>query len=102
MGRYGCTRAWSRGRPRPTPRACLRGPRAQRGVYGGCMSSPVSVGNVLGGKFRVQRVLGTGGMGVIVAAFHLQLEQEVALKFLLADAAKQPEVVARFAREARA
>jgi serine/threonine-protein kinase len=66
------------------------------------MSSPVSVGDVLGGKFRVQRVLGTGGMGVIVAAFHLQLEQEVALKFLLADAAKQPEVVARFAREARA
>ncbi|MEJ7729699.1 MAG: serine/threonine-protein kinase [Polyangiaceae bacterium] len=66
------------------------------------MSSPVSVGDVLGGKFRVERVLGTGGMGVIVAAFHLQLEQEVALKFLLADAAKQPEVVARFAREARA
>jgi eukaryotic-like serine/threonine-protein kinase len=60
------------------------------------------VGDVLGGKFRVERVLGSGGMGVVVAAFHLQLEQRVALKLLQADAAKQPEVVTRFAREARA
>jgi serine/threonine-protein kinase len=41
-------------------------------------------------------------MGVIVAAFHLQLDQLVALKFLLPDAAKDREVVSRFAREARA
>jgi serine/threonine-protein kinase len=60
------------------------------------------VGDVLGGKFRVERVLGTGGMGVVLAAFHMQLEQRVALKLLQADAAKQPEVVTRFAREARA
>ncbi|HVY44480.1 MAG TPA: serine/threonine-protein kinase, partial [Minicystis sp.] len=66
------------------------------------MAAPVSEGQVLGGKFRVERVLGTGGMGVVVAAFHLQLEQRVALKFLLPEAAKEEQVVQRFAREARA
>jgi serine/threonine-protein kinase len=62
----------------------------------------IQEGEVLGGKYRVERVLATGGMGVIVAARHLQLDQRVALKFLLPDAGKNPEVVARFSREARA
>src|SRR5262249_40461569 len=66
------------------------------------MTAPVQKGEVLGGKFRVERILGTGGMGVVVAAFHLQLDQLVALKFLLAEAAKDKEVLARFSREARA
>lgn len=43
-----------------------------------------------------------GGMGVVVAARHLQLDERVALKFLLPDALEIPEAVARFAREARA
>lgn len=59
-------------------------------------------GDVLGGKFRIERVLGQGGMGVVVEATHLQLEQRVALKFLLPGALAYPETVARFAREARA
>src|SRR5215831_16840719 len=65
-------------------------------------ASPVRPGQVLAGKYRVERVLGVGGMGVVVAATHLQLDQRVALKFLLPDALKSPEVVERFAREARA
>jgi serine/threonine-protein kinase len=59
-------------------------------------------GHVLAGKYRVDRVLGAGGMGVVVAAHHVQLDQRVALKFLLPDAVKVPEAVARFDREARA
>jgi serine/threonine-protein kinase len=59
-------------------------------------------GHVVAGKYRVDRVLGEGGMGLVVAATHEQLDQRVALKFLLPDAAKQPEVVQRFLREARA
>src|SRR5580692_6702568 len=59
-------------------------------------------GDVLAGKFRVERVLGQGGMGVVVAAHHLQLDERVALKFLLPDALDNAEAVARFAREARA
>ena len=66
---------------------------------------PVDVvrpGEVLSGKFRIERVLGVGGMGVVVAATHLQLGQLVALKFLLPAAMAYPENVSRFEREARA
>jgi serine/threonine-protein kinase len=60
------------------------------------------IGQVLAGKYRIERVLGQGGMGVVVAATHLQLDERVALKFLLPEALANPEIVARFAREARA
>ena len=66
------------------------------------MSSEVHEGQVLAGKFRIERVLGQGGMGIVVAAIHLQLDERVALKFLLPEALNNPEAVARFAREARA
>jgi serine/threonine-protein kinase len=59
-------------------------------------------GTVVGGKYQVERVLGRGGMGVVVSAVHLQLGERVALKFLLGAMAKQPEYVERFLREARA
>jgi eukaryotic-like serine/threonine-protein kinase len=62
----------------------------------------VKEGDVLAGKFRVDRILGVGGMGIVVAAHHLQLDEKVALKFLLPDALKVPEAVGRFDREARA
>jgi serine/threonine protein kinase len=62
----------------------------------------VKEGDVLAGKFRVDKILGVGGMGIVVAAHHLQLDEKVALKFLLPDALKVPEAVARFDREARA
>ena len=64
--------------------------------------STVNPGDVLGGKFRVERVLGEGGMGVVAAATHLKLGQTVALKFMLPAAMKYPENLARFEREARA
>lgn len=63
--------------------------------------SPVNPGEILAGKYRVERVLGAGGMGVVVSALHLELDQRVAVKFLLAQIAS-PEAVARFVREARA
>ena len=62
----------------------------------------VNVGDVIAGKFRVDAVLGEGGMGVVVAATHLQLRETVALKFLRRELCKLPNVVARFAQEARA
>ena len=57
---------------------------------------------MLADKYRVEKVLGRGGMGVVVAATHVELDQRVALKFLLPDAMENMEVVERFAREARA
>lgn len=59
-------------------------------------------GQTLAGKFRIERVLGRGGMGVVVSATHIQLDEKVALKFLLPEALKNQEAVRRFEREARA
>jgi serine/threonine-protein kinase len=66
------------------------------------MGAPVSEGDVVLDKYRVERVLGQGGMGVVVAATHVDLDQRVALKFLLPEALAHPELVERFAREAKA
>jgi serine/threonine protein kinase len=63
---------------------------------------PVQPGNVLAGKYRVDRVLGRGGMGVVVEAHHVTLDERVALKFLLPSYAEHPEASARFLREAQA
>src|SRR5436190_529266 len=65
------------------------------------MASAPEPGTVLAGKYRVEQVLGVGGMGAVVAAHHMQLDQKVAIKYLLPEAMKNPEVVERFAREAR-
>ena len=59
-------------------------------------------GDVLGGKYRVERVIGQGGMGVVVAARHTELRQRVALKLIPADQLHDKELVERFMREARA
>jgi hypothetical protein len=63
---------------------------------------PVREGDLLAGKYRVERVLGVGGMGIVVAARHEQLEQRVAIKFVRDEALDNKEAVERFLREARA
>jgi serine/threonine-protein kinase len=64
--------------------------------------SGVHEGQIIAGKYRIERVLGAGGMGVVVAAHHLLLDEKVAIKFLLPETLKHAETVGRFAREARA
>ena len=59
-------------------------------------------GDVVAGKYRVEQVLGAGGMGMVLAARHLQLDQRVAIKMLLPHSLRNPELVARFDQEARA
>ncbi|AGP35701.1 serine/threonine-protein kinase [Sorangium cellulosum] len=63
---------------------------------------PLQTGDVLKGKYRVVRVIGAGGMGAVLEAHHLVLNQRVALKLVLPDAAKRDGSVQRFLREARA
>jgi eukaryotic-like serine/threonine-protein kinase len=65
-------------------------------------SSELGSGVVIAGKYRIERELGTGGMGVVLAARHVDLNQLVAIKFLHPGTAHQPEVASRFIREARA
>ncbi|MCC6902639.1 MAG: serine/threonine protein kinase [Polyangiaceae bacterium] len=66
------------------------------------MTAPVVPGDVIAGKYEVTRVLGAGGMGVVVAAHDRDLERDVAVKFLSAQGAENANVVARFMREAKA
>ncbi len=54
------------------------------------------------GKYEIERELGRGGMGYVVLARHLELDERVAIKFLLPAYANHQELVARFLREARA
>lgn len=63
--------------------------------------SPVKVGELIADKYRVVEILAAGGMGVVVAAEHVQLGQRYAVKFLLSDA-QHAQSVERFLREARA
>jgi serine/threonine-protein kinase len=58
-------------------------------------------GDVIAGKFRLERVIGRGGMGSVWAARHVQLEMPVALKFIETEG-DAPDARVRFEREARA
>jgi len=62
----------------------------------------VTIGEVVADKYRVERLIGEGGMGVVVAARHLQLDTVVALKLLPESSTSDPVLVERFVREARA
>ena len=64
--------------------------------------APVREGDLLANKYRVEQVLGVGGMGIVVAARHIDLDTRVALKFLLPTAMESEEMVGRFLNEGRA
>jgi len=59
-------------------------------------------GDVVAGKYRVESVIGTGGMGVVIGAQDTSLGRPVAIKFLAPHKARRDGAVARFLREARA
>ncbi|MEU6867235.1 protein kinase [Streptomyces sp. NPDC046876] len=60
----------------------------------------VQVGDLLAGRYRLDRKLGQGGIGVVWRGHDLELGRAVAVKVLLEDSATSEEVVARFRREA--
>ena len=60
----------------------------------------IPAGTMVADRYRIARVLGEGGMGVVYAAEHVLMRKEVALKVLHAEMCTMPEVVARFEREA--
>lgn len=64
-------------------------------------AAPLVPGQLLAGKYRIEQVLGSGGMGVVVAARHLQMKHRVALKLLQPEKSVAPEAVARLLREAQ-
>ena len=58
-------------------------------------------GDVVAGKYRVDSVIGTGGMGVVLGAEDTSLGRKVAIKFLAPHKADRDGATARFVREAR-
>jgi serine/threonine protein kinase len=60
------------------------------------------LGEVLDGKYRIEKLLGKGGMGAVYLATHLGTERPVALKIIAPEFMRQGEFVERFKREARA
>jgi serine/threonine-protein kinase len=59
------------------------------------------VGAVIAGKYRIEKKLGEGGMGVVVAASHMQLGGKVALKFLVPGGENREDAIVRLLREAQ-
>lgn len=62
----------------------------------------IAPGVVIAGKYKIEREIGRGGMGVVFAALHVDLDQPVAVKILHDYAAYDQAAVARLLREARA
>ena len=60
------------------------------------------IGEVLDGKYQLERLLGQGGMGAVYLATHLGTERPVALKLITPEFMRNDEFVERFKREARA
>ena len=65
-------------------------------------AEPTIVGSTIGGRYRIARLLGEGGMGAVYEAEHTLMHKRVAVKVLHAEMSKMSEVVARFEREAMA
>src|SRR5688572_17748017 len=78
------------------PRAISGSPRSQR------RKGAFSEGDVLAGKYRVERLVSSNGMTGVLHARHEEAEQRVVLKYLLPDVCTFPDIVARFLRGARA
>ncbi|MBM4360676.1 MAG: protein kinase [Deltaproteobacteria bacterium] len=74
----------------------------ERNSWEQTLGGALSPGDVIAGKYRVQRIIGRGGMGVVILAWHLDFDEAVAIKLLLPEVLSNTEAVARFEREARA
>lgn len=66
------------------------------------MESQARVGAVLDGRYRLDRLIGQGGMGTVYRAYHLAMERDVAVKVLRASLSDDPLATKRFLLEAKA
>jgi serine/threonine-protein kinase len=65
-------------------------------------NSRLREGDRIAGKYRVEKVIGEGGMGIVVAARHVEIGRQVAIKYLRPTLRNRADAVARFRWEARA
>jgi serine/threonine-protein kinase len=64
------------------------------------VSDPL-IGQVLDGRYKIEKVLGEGGMGLVYKAVHTTLGKPLAIKVLRPEVSKNEEIVARFRQEAQ-
>jgi eukaryotic-like serine/threonine-protein kinase len=62
----------------------------------------VAAGSIIASKYFLERPLARGGMGTVWVARHLQLDSEVAIKFMAPEYGAHADLRARFEREAKA
>lgn len=74
---------------------------ASAGELGEPDSAPIVPGIEIEGRFRIEREIGRGGMGVVYAAEHLSMHRRVALKVLNDEAGGDEESISRFIRETK-
>ena len=60
------------------------------------------IGTVIADRYRIDKLLGEGGMGAVYLAEHVLMRKRVALKLLHADMSGDEEILGRFKREAQA
>ena len=86
----------------------LESSRVKAGWQGGpdaeelAAAASARVGEVVAQRYRIDRLLGVGGMGAVYAVTHLSLGKTYALKVLHEVYGRDPDLIARFMREARA
>jgi serine/threonine-protein kinase len=61
----------------------------------------IESGTIVAGKYRIESILGKGGMGIVYRAYHLALEEDVAIKVLRREVSRDQETSQRFEREAQ-
>jgi serine/threonine-protein kinase len=65
-------------------------------------SNTPKAGDVLASKYRVESILGVGGMGMVLLVRHIDLGQQMAIKMMMPGVIHDDQAAARFVREARA
>jgi hypothetical protein len=86
----------------PPSEPAILSPGAWQTDEGSESDLPVPEGELLGGRYLVERIFAEGGMGIVCIGRHIQLEQPVAIKFLRRALSGKPSVVERFMNEGRA
>ena len=79
--------------------AALPGIDAQATVTGLIVAHELKLGEIVAGRFRIDDLLGLGGMGVVYRARDLSLDIDVAIKLLRPELARRPEAFERFRNE---
>lgn len=84
-----------------TCRTIVAGARSRESENPGLVRPPIAIGEVVDEKYVVERVLGQGGMGMVVLARHIELERKVAIKVLREGVLADESTLERFLQEAK-